>query len=73
MKIFEHGLDFLTDTIKEETHFSFDGVEEIGTSDINCCVNNILKHFYTDKNDASYIEWEIVRNGVRNTLLNNHG
>jgi hypothetical protein len=68
MKIFEHGLDYLTDTIKDNVHHQFDGAEEIGSSDISCCVRNVLKEFYENPDDAGHLEVNLVRNGVMNTL-----
>jgi hypothetical protein len=68
MKIFEQGLDHLLSTIENTTRFFFEGAEEIGSSDISCCVRAVLREFYNDIEDATNPEWVAVRNGVNNCL-----
>ena len=68
MKIFENGLDNLLATVENTTRFFFEGAEEIGSSDISCCVRAILREYYDDIGEASNPECVAVRNAVHNTL-----
>lgn len=68
MKIFEQGLDHLLSTIENTTRFFFEGAEEIGSSDISCCVRAVLREFYDDLDEVTNPEWVAVRNGVQNNL-----
>ena len=65
MKIFENGIENLVDLVKETTSFMFDDAEEIGSSDISCCVASVLGHFYEKpREEASSMEWQMIRNAV---------
>jgi hypothetical protein len=68
MKIFEKGLDHLLAIVYEEATFMFSDAEEIGSSDISCCVRNVLRNFYDNVDEATNPEWVGVRNAVNNTL-----
>lgn len=68
MKIFEKGLDHLLATVENTTRFFFEGAEEIGSSDISCCVRAILREYYHDIEEATNPECVAVRNAVQNTL-----
>ena len=68
MKIFENGLDDLTAVISETVSFMFDGAEEIGSSDISCCVLSVLRCYYENPKEATHLEFELIRNGVRNSI-----
>jgi hypothetical protein len=68
MKIFEKGLDHLLAVVEDEVSFMFSDAEEIGSSDISCCVRSILRNFYTNIEEATNPECVAIRNAVHNTL-----
>jgi hypothetical protein len=68
MKIFENGLDALLANIEDHVESFFSDAEEIGSSDISCCVRAILRSYYPNPDDATNPEWVAVRNGVHNHL-----
>jgi hypothetical protein len=71
MRIFNRGLDDLMANIEEQVYWSFNNAEEIGSSDISCCVNSIMKDYYQeDINQASDTEYKLVRNYVMNCINN---
>ena len=68
MRIFEDGLDDLMANIEEQTYWKFDDAEEIGSSDISCCVRDILRGYYKDPDEATEQEFALVRNYVRTCI-----
>jgi hypothetical protein len=68
MKIFENGLDHLLAVIEDEVFFMFTDAEEIGSSDISCCVRNVLRSFYDNIDEATNPECVAIRNGINNAL-----
>ena len=68
MKIFEKGLDHLIAVVEDEVSFMFSDAEEIGSSDISCCVRSVLRNFYDNIDEASNPECVAVRNCISNTL-----
>jgi len=68
MKIFEKGLDHLLAVIDDEVYSMFSDAEEIGSSDISCCVRNVLRNFYINIDEATNPECVAVRNAVQNSL-----
>ena len=72
MRIFDHGIDALMANIEERVHWMFDGAEEIGSSDISCCVRAVLSDYYPgDLVQASVQETALVRNYVHNCIRMN--
>lgn len=67
MRIFENGLDALLDEIKHEASMLLAGYE-IGSSDISCAVNNVLRNYYPNPSDASDSEFNTVRTGILNSI-----
>ncbi len=65
MKSLSKGLDHLLATIDEQVEHMFDDAEEIGTSDISCCVTNVLRSYYDDPKEATDVEFNAIRGGVR--------
>ena len=53
----------LFDIIRLNVEFFFEGVEEIGTSDVSCCVNAVINVYapLTTKYDSSPTRSEIRR------------
>lgn len=68
MKIFINGLDGLINLVNDEVSWMFGDVEEIGSSDINACANNVLSAYYEHASEASDSEFQLVRNAVRNSI-----
>jgi hypothetical protein len=48
----------------------FDDAEEIGSSDINACVNNVLMEYYPKASDAPTHQFSIAKIAVRQALFN---
>jgi hypothetical protein len=56
--------------VAENVLWMFDDAEEIGSSDINACVNNILREFYKDVKEAPVYQFSMVKIAVRQALFN---
>ena len=54
----------------ENVSWMFDDAEEIGSSDINACVNNILREYYDDVNAVDNSVFAIVRRSVQCAIGN---
>jgi hypothetical protein len=73
VSIFTKGIDRIIDAATEQVEWSFgdivrEGVEGIGTSDINCCIHSILESLNIDKAEVSDNEWHLMRNFVHNKI-----
>ena len=72
MRIFDRGIDDLMANIEERVHWMFDDAEEIGSSDISCCVRAVLSDYYPGELvQASVQETALVRNYVHNCIRMN--
>lgn len=54
----------------EEVNWLFGDAEEIGSSDINACVRNILRNYYDDVDAVSDGIFSIVRRSVQCAIGN---
>lgn len=67
---------FLEDVAKfdqvvcENVVWLFDDAEEIGSSDINCCVMNVFRSLGYDPSDMSNVEFSAARTAVRQAISN---
>jgi hypothetical protein len=50
--------------------WSFDDAEEIGSSDINACVNSIFRDLGFDPKEVSNDEFRVMKFAVRNAIGN---
>lgn len=67
MEVLRDGLDALLDEIRAEAG-ALSRFEEIGSSDISCSVNNVLRRWYDNPRDATDTEFRMVRTGILNSL-----
>ena len=56
--------------VAEHVLWMFYDAEEIGSSDINACVNNILMEYYAKASDAPAHQFSIAKIAVRQALFN---
>lgn len=68
--------DFLADVARfdrvvcESVLWMFDDAEEIGSSDINACVNAIIRDFGADPAEVANDQFYMIRIAVRQALMN---
>ncbi len=69
MKILEN-INTFDRTVCENVKWLFDDAEEIGSSDVNACVNNVLNDLGVDPKEATNEEFFIVKRAVNNAIGN---
>lgn len=60
--------NLLFDIIEEWVYWKFHDAEEICSSDISCCVRDILREYYENPEDATEQEFQLVRNYVHTCI-----
>jgi hypothetical protein len=63
-----HGIDYVMSIAQEEVEWFFSEAEEIGTSDVSCCVRAIYDKLDVNPDRASEVEVGLIRNLVHNLI-----
>jgi hypothetical protein len=72
MSIFsQHGVEYIMGVVEDNVEWMFGDPEldEIGSSDVSCCVHNVCKDLGVQPDDVDQIEWSLLRNAVNNTIF----
>jgi len=71
MSIFSsHGVDYIMSVVESNVEWMFGDPEldEIGSSDVSCCVHNVCRELGIQPEDVDQTEWSLLRNAVNNTI-----
>jgi hypothetical protein len=66
--IFSQGIDNLMMTAEAAVDHCFSDADEIGTSDVNCCLHDIVEAMGVDADLMTENEWTLLRNFVQNKI-----
>lgn len=66
IELYEKNPSYVREAVDSEVNWMFSDAEEIGTSDVSCCVHNIISSFMV--RDVSNEEFQFIRGMVRNAI-----
>ena len=68
LKMYEKDPKRIRDVVDEEVDFMFDDVDEIGSSDINACVNSIIRQLGVELIEVNDTEYRFLKQMVRSSI-----
>ena len=73
VSVFANGPVRVLDEVKESVEWAFADADEIGSSDISCCVRDVIRSLtgvdiFKDRDSISDVEIMMVRDAVRNQI-----
>jgi hypothetical protein len=63
-----HDLDVIMSTAEENVEWFFADAEEIGSSDVSCCVAAILRDLGEQPEEVDSVSYQMIRNLVSNCI-----
>lgn len=71
--VFANGLDRILAEVQDAVEWSFADADEIGSSDVSCCVRDVILtltgiDIFKDRDSISNVEINMVRNAVNNQI-----
>lgn len=61
-------IEKVLEEVESAVEFFFEDAEEIGSSDISCCVLSVVDRYYDNHDDCSDWEFKALRNAVMNKI-----
>lgn len=73
VSVFDKGLDRVIAEVADAVEWTFSDADEIGSSDVSCCVRDVIKSLtgvdiFKDRDAISPVEISMVRNAVNNQI-----
>ena len=69
MTIFaKHDIDHILTVVKDEVEWAFDDADEIGSSDVSCCVREVIRQLGENPDTVSKQDFQMIRNAVYNNM-----